>query len=479
MKLYREIVYEIMVQKGLSKNKLANLIGVSQTAVSSWINGCKAPREYNVILIAKVLNVPVNKISDLEELENVSSSVLDSFQGWGSSQKQNKIEVDDPCLKAIHDIEIIRQEQNRLKTVTGAFMKTMQSMFYVKNIQGEYIVANEAYLKALGHDTTRNITGKKDFDIMPQKNANSNSIQDQDIIKTGKGIKNKTVQLPFFNKFIKWCVMTKVPLRDNKLNIVGVVASLTDITGEYMLQKKEAMLNEAINRSDTAIGITSINASGNRKYVYANDAMCKIFAYSKAEYKKNVLCWCNNVVNEDVEIVKNHLGNTSFREKKISFRYIDRETGKIRNILLRTSGVKDSDLRYTSCFDVTEKVSIDKERENLFTGFSLLTDFIDNIDSAVFISEYIDKKTGDLEYVYRNEKSYEFIGKNEKLQDIYDPAQCDEIMACSRNNLYPRRIIYNIIKKNIGKCTIEEKVWLREVNQKKYIFSIIKGIESN
>ena len=36
---------------------------------------------------------------------------------------------------------------------------------------------------------------------------------------------------------------------------------------------------------------------------------------------------------------------------------------------------------------------------------------------------------------------------------------------------------YNIIPKNLEKCTIEEKVWIQEVNSKKFIFSVIREIE--
>jgi PAS domain-containing protein len=477
MKFYREKVYGLMGEKKISKNKLATLIGLSQTAVSSWVKGTKVPRERNVLLIAKALNVPVNTISDMKKVEDNSIEVSGYFQGWGSSLHKNKIELDNPCIKAMKEIEGINQEQYRLRTVVKAFMSTMQSMLYVKNYQGEYIVANESYLKAVGLDIDRSIIGKNDFDILSQKNASNNNIQDMSIMNTGRALINKVVKLPFLEKRIKRCIMTKVPLKDSNLNIVGVVASFTDVTREYELHKKEVMLREAINRAKTAIGINSFNNLHNRKLIYMNDAMSKIFGYSEKEFEKDMLCWRENIIDEDIEKIDNFFKTASIEEKRISFKYKDRMTGKIKHLFFRSSGIEGSNLRYCSCFDETEKVKKDQERENLLIGFKLLAGFIDKTNSAVFVGEYKEKTMDLIEYVYRNRKSYEFFGNDIKWGDCIVPEQRDEALKLSDINKYPKTMRFNVIKRNGTLCSIEERTWLQKENEKTYFLSVFRDIE--
>jgi len=476
MKFYKEKVQDLMREKQYSKNKLATLTGLSHTAVSSWVTGRRVPRDYNVVLLAKALKVSVNEISDMEEVEDISAELSGYFQGWGASFDKNKKELDDPCIRAINEIENIKVEQYRLRTVVRAFMSTTHSMLYVKNYQGEYIVANESYLKAIGLDININIIGKIDKDIMSQKVSETNNTQDMSIINTGKTEIKKLIKFPFPHNKIKWCVMTKVPLRDNRLNIVGMAASFTDITEERSLRRQDEMLKEVIRQSKAAVGIVSI-VSGRRKFVYANDALLEIIGYTREDFNKNFSCWFMNIAENDRERVQEFLDNFLLPERTISFNYQYPNTGKIKYLTIKSSSVKDSNLTYNCIYDETEKAEREREKEKLLACFELLADFIDTIDTAVFIGEYEDTTIDLVEYLYRDEKTYKYIDDTEKWEDILDPEQRTELLELAKNKKYPKTMRYNIIKKNCGICTIEEKTWVKEVNGKKYFFSAVKDIK--
>ena len=477
MNFYKEKVSELLSVKLVSMNRLATLIGVSQTAVSTWIKGSAKPRERNIVLMAKALNVSVSEISDMKDIEDIYSEVSGYFQGWGASLTKSKIELEDPCFRAMKEIDCIKQEQHRLRTVISAFMSTMQSMIYVKNYYGEYIVANESYLKAVGISLDKKIVGKKDTDIMSYQNALKNDIQDMSIVNTGKPIINKIVKVPFLNKKIKRCIMTKVPLRVNEQNIAGVVASFTDVTGEYELHKKEIMLREAINRTKTAIGINGLDTSLNRKLIYMNDAMCKIFGYSKEELGKDLLCWKKNVVVNDFKKVDEFLNSTAIEEKRISFRYNDRVSGNIKHIFFRSSGIEGSNLRYCSCFDETEKVMKEQERGILLTGFKLLAGLVDKTNTAVFVGEYQERTMNLVEYVYRNKKSYEFFGDDIIWGDCIVQEHREEAIRLSDINRYPKTMRFNVIKRDGSLCSIEERTWLQKENGKTYFLSVFRDIQ--
>jgi PAS domain-containing protein len=604
MKFYNRVFEKHMIEKKISQAKLSKLIGVTQPAVGAWIKGKRIPKERNVAMISKALKIPASEISDLDDVEDISTEVSGYFQGWGASLDKNKMELDDPCIQAIQVIENIKSEQYRLRTVTRAFMSTMHSMLYVKSYYGKYIVANESYIKAIGLDININIIGKTDKDIMSQKVAAVNDTQDMSIINTGKSIINKSLRFPFPNSKIKWCVMTKVPLRDNNQNIVGMVASFADITEERKLRrqdeilneairhcnvavavvsevsdvkkfeyindalvkilgysredfkkdfycwcnsvvepdkykmdsylsnykleegsvavhyinpltkkekylwfessrikdsnfiynciydeteywkkeqereklyKEREMLNEVIKQGNTAVGVTSI-VSNRRKYIYSNDALVKILGYSREDFKKDFYCWCNSIVEPDKYKMDSYLSNDK-QEKAVSFYYNNPKSGKEEYLTLKTTNVKDSNYRYNSVYDDTEKRIKEISEKKVFATFKLLAGFIDNINSAVFIHELINNQGTNIKCVYRNSKSYEYIDYGQDFHDIYDSQQRNEILEIKASEKYPKILRYNVVKKSNKLCTIEEKVWIQKEDNKTFTFSIIKEIE--
>ena len=606
MEFYNRVLKKHMIEKKISQSKLAKLIGVTQPAVGAWIKGKRIPKERNIAMISKALKIPASEISDLDDVEDISTEVSGYFQGWGSSLDKNKTELDDPCIQAIHVIENIKSEQHRLRTVTRAFMSTMHSMLYVKSYYGKYIVVNESYLKAIGLNVNINIIGKTDKDIMSQKVAAINDTQDMSVINTGKPIINKSLRFPFPNSKIKWCVMTKVPLRDNNQNIIGMVGSFSDITEERKIRRQDEILNEAIrhcnvavsvisevsgvkkfeymndalvkilgyNREDfkkdfycwrssiaepdkykmdnylsniklkkgtvavhyinpltnekrylwfessrikdsnfiynciydeteywkkekereklsnerkilnevikqgnTAVGVSTL-ISGERKYIYSNDAWNEIFGYSTEDFAKNPLCWLNNIKDANKNKINEYLSNKMLK-KTVSFYYNNPKSGKEKYLTFKTTNVKESDYRYNCVFDDTEKQIKELAEKKVFATFKLLAGFIDNVNSAVFIHELIDDQEINIKCVYRNSKTYEYIDYDQNFHDIYDPKQRNKILEFKKCEKYPKKLKYNIFKKNSNLSTVEEKIWLQEVNKKTYIFSVIKDINKH
>ena len=477
MNFYKKKVQELMYEKKYTMNKLSRLMGASHTSVSLWLSGCHLPRERNIILMARALKVSVSEISDMEEADDISAEISGYFQGWGASLKKNKTELEAPCARAIEEIENIKSEQYRLRTVTRAFMLTMQSMLYVKNYYGKYILANESYLKAIGLAVNINIIGKTDDDIMSEKCARINNSQDMEIINIGKVEINKSVKFPFPNSKIKWCVMTKVPLKDDKQNIVGMVASFTNITEEEKLRRQEKILSEAIIQSNAAIGVVSVSASAKRKFIYLNDALLDMIGYSRNDLQKDFFCWRKCIEKDDRQNFDEHVANHNQDVRSLLFGYDNPKTGKLIYIRIKSLRVKDSNLIYNCFYDETEKIKEKKDKEKLISGYSLLGSFIDKSRFALFVGEYRDTILNVEEYIYRNKISYKYIGENEKWKDIIVPEQRNELLKLAKNKKFPRKAIYNIIRKDGTVGTVEERTRIREDNGRYFFSSLIIDIE--
>ena len=392
MKFYKDNVRELLKKDNVTLRKFAKSMGVSHTSVSAWLKGSREPREHNVGLMAKALGVSVTDISDMDNIHDISKEVSGYFQGWGASLNKNKMELEDPCTRAIKEIENIKSEQYRLRTVARAFMSTMHSMLYVKNFHGEYIVANEPYIKAIGLDVHVNMIGKVDKDIMPQKVATENSTEDLFVINTGKSIINKVVKFPFHHSTIKWCLMTKVPLKDNKLNIVGMVTSIIDVTMEKMLRKEEKMMKEMAKHIRASIIVTSIVINGDsikRNFVYANVATKDILGYTAEDFKKNIYCWYDNIYEPDKYKMVDLMAD--FRDpqgtRTASCRYKDPITGKDKFLTLKCLRAKGSNLVFNFTYEETEIANKEKEIKKFAKQEVILNEAIKQSNAAIAIVE--------------------------------------------------------------------------------------------
>jgi len=56
-----------MIEKGLSQQALANILGVNQTTVSQWLIGKKKPGYDNIMVIYEKLGVEPNVLFGIED----------------------------------------------------------------------------------------------------------------------------------------------------------------------------------------------------------------------------------------------------------------------------------------------------------------------------------------------------------------------------------------------------------------------------
>lgn len=63
---YSEIIREIMLDKGLSQEKLAKILNVNQTTISQWLLGNKKPSFDNILAIHKKFGITPNELFGLD-----------------------------------------------------------------------------------------------------------------------------------------------------------------------------------------------------------------------------------------------------------------------------------------------------------------------------------------------------------------------------------------------------------------------------
>jgi PAS domain S-box-containing protein len=144
--------------------------------------------------------------------------------------------------------EALVQERNMLRTL----IDIIPDSIYVKDTQSRFTEANMAVVRFMGAETRDQVLGKSDFDFYPDQVTKEFYGDEQQIVKTGQPIFNKDEPNKNAKGELRWLLTSKVPLRDSRGQIVGVVGIGRDITElrhaqERLQQAKEAA--EAANRA--------------------------------------------------------------------------------------------------------------------------------------------------------------------------------------------------------------------------------------
>jgi PAS domain S-box-containing protein len=185
--------------------------------------------------------------------------------------------------------EKLTQERNLLRTL----IDTMPDSIYVKDAESRFLVANKKVAEVSGVDDPKELIGKTDADICKKKFAERYYADEQEIIRTGKGLVN--YEEPFIDRVTghgKWNLATKVPLRDGRGDIIGLVGINRDITERKRAESR--IENLAKFPSEDPNPVIRITSKG--EILYANDAGLKLVnSWTSGDGKK---------VNEEIhEIV--------------------------------------------------------------------------------------------------------------------------------------------------------------------------------
>ncbi len=136
------------------------------------------------------------------------------------------------------------------------FMDNTPDVIYFKDRKGELVLVNQAHAKALGMKP-EDVIGKTDFDFFPKNRAERIATDDRYVIKTGKSMIDKVERATRSDGVASYVSTTKIPMRDERGNIVGLAGITRDITKrmqfehlekEKMRVEKKLEVLEAMNK---------------------------------------------------------------------------------------------------------------------------------------------------------------------------------------------------------------------------------------
>ena len=138
-------------------------------------------------------------------------------------------------------MKLTKERKNRSKKkystkgLCHLLMDNLPDRIFYKDIHSRYILINKTYADDLGI-SPEDVIGKTDLDIFPRKLAEQYRRNDREVIKTGKRKDFDEIYEPGNKQFIVHTI--KVPVKDRKGKVIGILGIAYDITEKVNLIKK-------------------------------------------------------------------------------------------------------------------------------------------------------------------------------------------------------------------------------------------------
>lgn len=134
--------------------------------------------------------------------------------------------------------------------VLQVLMQHSPDSIYVKDTQGRFVMANRGALRRVGMSDLSELVGKTDFDIFTREHAQAAYDDEREVLRTGKPLVGKEERETWPGKPDTWSSSTKIPFKNGKGRVVGVLGISRDITArksaEAALEQSHQVLEDRV-----------------------------------------------------------------------------------------------------------------------------------------------------------------------------------------------------------------------------------------
>lgn len=125
------------------------------------------------------------------------------------------------ALQTSGDTESDRQRQLKLICMDNLLAATEERIFF-KDTLSRFLFVSAGWLAAYAPGrTARDLAGKTDFDVFTYEHAFAALQDERQIIRSGRAIVGKVQRETFKGQSNAWVTTTKMPLRDERGQIIG------------------------------------------------------------------------------------------------------------------------------------------------------------------------------------------------------------------------------------------------------------------
>jgi PAS domain S-box-containing protein len=123
-----------------------------------------------------------------------------------------------------------------------AILDNLPDRVYFKDAQSRFVQCNQAVARRVGMKDAKQVIGKTDFDFYSREKAEEFRRDEQKIMQAGQPLLDKIEQVTKPDGEVTWTSVSKVPLRDQDGQVMGLVGISRDITE---LKRTEVALRQS------------------------------------------------------------------------------------------------------------------------------------------------------------------------------------------------------------------------------------------
>ncbi|MBX3443537.1 MAG: PAS domain-containing protein [Planctomyces sp.] len=166
----------------------------------------------------------------------------------------------------------LQQERDRLRTL----IDILPDIIFIKSRDYRLVTANRAYVRQFGFASETELVGKTDFEFCPADMAQAFREDDERVMCSGQTLHQREEQIVTPEGSRQWIVTTKVPLRDNQGEVIGLVGICHDISSrkqaERALRESEWLYHSLVDN----LPVYVIRKERSGRVTYANAAVCAL-----------------------------------------------------------------------------------------------------------------------------------------------------------------------------------------------------------
>ncbi len=133
------------------------------------------------------------------------------------------------AAQRVTDLEQMKAALAKERSLLRAVIDSVPDHIYVKDTHHRFVLTNLATQQFFGRSGEA-LAGKTDQDLFPPDAASSFRWEEEQVLQSGQPRINREEHVVAANGLHKWTLTTKVPLRDHKANVIGIVGINRDIT---------------------------------------------------------------------------------------------------------------------------------------------------------------------------------------------------------------------------------------------------------
>ena len=217
-------------------------------------------------------------------------------------------------------------------TAEALFDQMPETVFFIKNAEGQYICVNETLVSRSGQRKKAQLLGRTPSEVFGDELGRSYEAQDREVLRSGRQLLGKLELHVYQPRKTGWCLTHKLPLRDREGRVVGLVGVSRDLAApdlkDWNFGPIEDALASARSRLEAPPSVKEMAAIASLSVYQLDRRMKRLFGLSTGQWllKMRIEHACLELVDTELPIAQVAL-DCGYADQSAFTRQFRRTTG--------------------------------------------------------------------------------------------------------------------------------------------------------